>query len=116
MAYQVLESFDHIGRDLKPFLTKRYGDVRTIVVQAEKLQAVEQALRQLKVGFPRSKLHSIVQGWQETPEEAERLLQETTKRLDTQTRAAWEQLKECFRHHTRALCCNTAELWDYVAV
>ena len=115
MAYQVLESFDHIGRDLRPFLTKRYGNAVTVVVQTEQMQAIEKSLRQLKVGFPRSKLHSIVQKWEKTPQEAERILRETTESLDTQTSAAWEEIKAYFRD-TRALCCNTAELWDYVAI
>ncbi len=65
VAYQILESFDHAGLDLKGFRTRRCpaGTAQEdLILRGDRMQAMDTAMRKLKEedDLPKRKLHQIV--------------------------------------------------------
>jgi hypothetical protein len=114
--YIVLESFDHIGRELNESLLERYGSEETFVLRADQMHEIEKALITLKKTFPRGKLHWIIQRLQREREKAEKELEDVTRNLASESQTAWCNLKQCFNHNAHKACYNLAELWDYVGI
>ncbi len=119
-TYLVLESFDHVGRDLEIFLRDRYyGDNKNVVLSGDgiEMEKGEQAFRTLKLkeSLPRRKLHEIVHCFQqkkqaEAKELVDKIIRDDNKEFTTLRRyfgadgasgAGWLHL---------------LELWDYVGV
>lgn len=110
-GYLVLESFDHVGRDLKKFLAERYGESEQLVLAGDSMGKATDVLPRFKEIFPRRQLLRIVQQLRKQPQAAEQFMQEATKNLEVQ--GALEPLKDCFAD-TPTLWLHIAELWDYV--
>lgn len=110
-SYLVLESFDHIGRDLPQFLSDRYGDSDSAIFSATGMDQVEAALTKLKRDelLPRSKLHSIVQSLQKEPAKAEELSEKVMANASPELKI----LREYFDSRMSGWL-HIAELWDYI--
>jgi hypothetical protein len=114
-AYQVLESFDHIGRDLKEFLTERYGEPKDLVLSGDRMDGVAEAFAQLKreEALPRRKLHQIVHQLPQDMPQVGSIIHAVTQDLNVVQGGALMVLRNYFgTHHMGWL--HLAELWDYV--
>ncbi len=122
-AYEVLESFDYVGRDLERHRRNRLPPnepVSNLLLDGERTQEIATAILALTDILPKSKLYDIVQvARAETagPEDAvrrdraiEALLQRSDVRSDLPALEVLE--KHCGGPVTRWI--HLAELWDYI--
>ena len=117
-AYQVLESFDHIGPELNAFRDTRVPSGRNrqeLIVAANGMDSVRDAFEVVRKHFPRSKLHEIVLALRDKGE-AEALITDTVKDLDDEATAALATLRSFFTPsdaNSPTAWFHVAELWDY---
>lgn len=112
-AYLVLESFDHVGRNLRTFLKERYGDLEEVVLSGsgDNMVRVEEAYTRIKRDefLPRRKLHQIVQSLQKDRIKAETVEADIMKDSSDELKT----LRSYFGTNL-ADWCHIAELWDYI--
>lgn len=126
LAYQVLESFDHIGKrvDAKYF-NKRYrflphGDAGPIVLPASKLGGLWKAERALRDAIPRRKVHEIVRALVAGhANKAGEVIQDTWKGLGSapEAQAQFLEFAELLGGADEkwpAAWFHFHELWDYI--
>lgn len=115
VAYQILESFDHLGRRPEEFRRDRCppgtspGD---LAFQGERMGEIARYIAQLR-GFPRNKLHDIVRAlYDGNREGAEALIRKARAELQPEVQAALDRLE-----HPDWLgpagWPHLLELWDY---
>lgn len=118
-AYQVLESFDHIGTDFKAFREGRVPrgrGVRALGVHGAGMDKATSAFDIVKHTFPRSKLHAIVALIRDGEiEEARSLIEKTSGELRREAQDALKDLLAFFDPSSEGLTgwYHIAELWDY---
>jgi hypothetical protein len=121
--YEVLESFDHIGRDLQEYRSMRlpYGfHPKDLNLRGETMRDIAEHIRVLKTGeFPTSRMHTIVRGMLSQDSEKRKSAGEEAKRFqnscDNQVKNALEGLSTHGGGST-ARWLHIANLWDYIVV
>lgn len=122
-AYQVLESFDHVGRDLDAFLESRWQRTAELVVRGEAMHAIAEQARRLAQGeFPRSKLHAIARalvphgGEHEASRPRAEAWIATALEKRAHLNAPVAELRALFAgaHDSAVTWFHLAELWDYL--
>lgn len=127
--YQVLESFDAIGRDVKTFLDERYKFAagRGEVLDLEAMQLLKQQMPELRGSLSRRKLHehvlglmaaagsstAIAAGGKEDFATVAAKLTEDKNVAPVRTR---NMLHELYQRLGDAALLHILELWDYVEV
>ncbi len=124
-AYQVLESFDHIGTEFDEFRAKRVppgGKPSELMVHAAGMAGIAASFDTVKRRFPRSKLHTIVSQLRDGEvEKAEATIDKTAGELQPEALAALASLFAFFAPNVVAdplknaptAWFHIAELWDY---
>ena len=118
-AYQVLESFDHIGTEFKTFRETRVPQdrsVRELGVHGAGMERVTPAFDIVKRTFPRSKLHAIVALIRDQQvDDAQSLITQTVAELRKDGASAVKELLAFFdpSPEGRTGWYHIAELWDY---
>ncbi len=118
-AYQVLESFDHIGTDFKAFREGRVPrgrSVRELGVHGAGMDKATSAFDIVKHTFPRSKLHAIVAVIRDhEAEKATQMIENTVRELRPEGKSALKELLFFFDPSSEGLTgwYHIAELWDY---
>lgn len=117
--YQVLESFDHIGKDVDAYIKYTYSDsieLFDLVLQGEDMQEIAKHIRILKDGdFPRGRLYDIVQhiisGQGDVSAIVDRGLKKSAKKgvLNESLKCLANVLND-----ERVQWIHIAELWDYI--
>jgi hypothetical protein len=121
-AYQVFESFDLIGESLEDFRAARVPlgrDASELLVRGSTVAAIAHAFPPVRASFPRSKLHDIVFGLREGPQE--KLIDDTLARSSDDDQRALRELFHAFGrstsekpwHDDLTTWFHIAELWDY---
>jgi hypothetical protein len=117
IAYQVLESFDHVGIDLHGYRRERIrglGVMDDLLVRAEDMKEIQQAfieLKKPKIDFPRRKIYQIIKGYRT---ENDDLADKYRTKLPEEAGDALAVLKEHFGKG-KAHWYHLMELWDYVS-
>lgn len=113
-AYKVLESFDHIGRDLEEHmssLTRALGGTAQVLLTADRMPILVRAVHRLKRGgFPKSQLVEIVDEIQRGVDYQERI---GRLELSTDARSALNELM-VEPSTAPATWFHLVELWDYM--
>jgi hypothetical protein len=114
LSYLVLESFDHVGEDLKRFRDSRCPEPVVLTADGGALAEIGKALKKLKdEEFPRRKVYEAALGiapgkdWEAVKKDIEPFVK------------PWEQTLAEWRKWTgggRASWYHLAELWDYVGL
>ena len=115
LAYTVLESFDHIGRDVEQYLEERYGDASRAVLAAEGMAELAANLTRLKQTeeFPRRKLHQIVHQLSDQPQHAEHIANEVIKGLSKPVQDTLASVRAYVGQEGWGWS-HIADLWDYI--
>ncbi|HHJ20679.1 MAG TPA: hypothetical protein ENJ84_12795 [Gammaproteobacteria bacterium] len=131
IAYQVLESFDHAGTNLRDYRKNQLKGLSDklpdFLVEAEQMEAIEDSISKLKqMEFPKRKIYQIVQQYRVgMPDEAEKLRKKITG--GDYSELTPEQKEECDKIATElehlksifggsnAYWLHLMELWDYVS-
>ena len=132
IAYQVLESFDHIGRDLRRFMHDRVGegnDIGDLLLSKQAIKGLEKGFRTLREHVPRRKAHELAQA--ATPEKSgvvtEKLdkvwasLARSARNPSTDAYLALDKLlrrvpqEQPLSMPAPATFIHAVELWDYAA-
>lgn len=118
-VYQVLESFDHIGKDISTYVQYIYnGEIESsdLVLEGEMMDEIAEHIRTLKKNdFPRSRLHGIIQSILAKQDDVNTLVDRGLGKSDSK-----EDLKgsldilEIVLNGERAKWIHIAELWDYI--
>lgn len=112
-AYLVLESFDHVGRNLEKFLKERYlGDHLAAVLSGNTMDATQAVFTKIKndESLPRRKVHEIVSNLQRDQARAKALIAEIIEHSNSELRI----LLSYFGDNPTSWL-HIAELWDYIA-
>lgn len=116
-AYQVLESFDHPGGDLRALRKRRCPpglSWQDLVLEGEKMGLAIGTMAEFKRRFPKRRLHRIVQDLLSRGVWAARgAIQEAEADLDHEGKKALDRLKGCFGEGA-ALWLHVLDLWDYI--
>ena len=118
-AYQVLESFDHIGTDFKTFRETRVPQGqsgRGLSVHGLGMDKATSAFEVVRRTFPSSKLHAVVALIRDHEmEEAKQLIEKTVGELRQEGKVAVKDLLSFFDPSSEGLTgwYHIAELWDY---
>ena len=122
-AYEVMESFDHVGSDfvayrqarcVQPLEPGKSPDPQSLVLNAEQMQFLQQQARDLHEKLPRRKLHDVVENLLAPSSKRALIIKEFKDRLrkagvaDTQLQAFEQRLGG----ETSWLHLHT--LWDYL--
>lgn len=117
VAYQVLESFDYAGNDLKEFRNQQCGDSGlksdNLILPGNEMAQALVAMDPIKRAIPKGRVYAIVQAIIHAPTEAEQLIKETESQLDVTAPVAFEKLRCCFGRG-KAFWVHLIELWDYI--
>ncbi len=122
-AYLVLESFDHVGRDLEGFLVRRWPRLTEWILAGESMQELANQVRALEAAeFPRSKLYAIAKAIAADGGTSERGRAQAQRWIDqaVQSHPASQQavhrLLTLIRgeHDSAVTWLHVAELWDYL--
>ena len=135
VAYQVLESFDHVGADLKTHRQERLqglaDDIDHLLVDAASMGSIRKTILKLKKNsFPTRKIYQIVQAFRdETDPENKRFSKKLYKKLTGENKGDSNSITEeqkVFKselNHLRKIWGNSdafwlhlMELWDYVGL
>ena len=125
-AYQVLESFDHVGRDLAGFRNERcpVGEhVHSLVLSGSDMKQIAKSMETLRSSeFPTSRLHRTISALL-APDEASRamadeLIKELRTKLQQSDPGAENELKqlESKLGGPRTMWVHLAELWNYASL
>ncbi|MBK7931772.1 MAG: hypothetical protein IPJ98_31110 [Bryobacterales bacterium] len=113
-AYMVLESFDHVGRDLEEHmksLTHAMGVPRDLLLRADSMEMLTNSVARLKRGgFPKSQLVEIVSEIQKGSAYQDRV---DRLELTTDAQSALGELLDAFGNSPIAWF-HLVELWDYL--
>ncbi|HSY50725.1 MAG TPA: hypothetical protein VLC46_18105 [Thermoanaerobaculia bacterium] len=118
-AYQVLESFDHIGTEFETFRETRVPlgcSVRELGVHCTGMDKATSAFDIVRRTFPSSKLHAIVALIRDHEvEEAKLMIEKTVSELRQEGKVAVNELLSFFDPSSEGLTgwYHIAELWDY---
>jgi hypothetical protein len=114
-TYLVLESFDHVGRDLRPFLEQHNGKPEELILSDKSLNGVAEAFAMLKreESLPRNKLHQSIHQLKRDPQKATSIIKEVVSSVDGGGSGPLEVLRNYFGMNKIGWF-HIAELWDYV--
>ena len=114
-VYQKLESFDHIGKDIRDYIKHTYGDrikPYDLVLDGEKMSEIKENINALKEKeFSKSGLYKIVQSIISNQGNVDELVKKNTKN-DDDIENALKNLAKLLGEHARWI--HIAELWDYI--
>jgi hypothetical protein len=114
LAYQRLESFDHVGTALEAYRQKRLGtlgQLPQLLVNAKDMTAIQTAITQLKNDddFAKRKIYQILQAYQDNPQNAGQYLD----KLPPSSAEPLKNLQDIFGgENTHWL--HLMDLWDYI--
>ncbi|NOS89058.1 MAG: hypothetical protein HOP34_11070, partial [Methylococcaceae bacterium] len=114
LAYQILESFDHVGTALEAYRQKRLGtlgQLPQLLVNAKDMTAIQTAMTQLKNDddFAKRKIYQILQAYQDNPQKAGQYLD----KLPPSSAEPLKNLQDIFGgENTHWL--HLMDLWDYI--
>lgn len=120
-GYQVLESFDHIGKDLKEFRENRSLGLgsQTLILDGRAMSEIKKHFHILKNGeFSKSRLHAIAKGLMTDKRDVEKkkthaLIKKTIGESDMEIKEALNSLSNlCGGDEMRWL--HIVDLWDYI--
>jgi hypothetical protein len=116
-AYLVLESFDHVGRDLRPFLEQRYGKPEELTLSGNSMDGVAETFAMLKreESLPRSKLHQIIHQLNREPKKATSIINGVITSAGSHGYRPLQCLRNYFGRGNIGWF-HIADLWDYVGV
>ncbi|NOY54354.1 MAG: hypothetical protein GXP58_12195 [Deltaproteobacteria bacterium] len=115
-AYEVLESFDHIGRDLMGYrreICPNGCSPDDMILEGGKMGSALDKVAVLRENFPRRKLYAIVKGLTRGDPGTIKVIEKTIKSLDLETKKALEDLKDPFGGEVLRWL-HLALLWDYL--
>jgi len=117
-AYQVLESFDHIGRDLLDFRKERVPlghDASELILPGDNMGIVQTELPKLREVIPRRKLHLLVQLLRSDLGKAQEVEKEIVDHVlaDSEARQAFAGIEGYFGR-TKTMWFHIADLWEYL--
>jgi hypothetical protein len=115
-AYEILESFDHLGQGVGDFRAKRFGsgNAPNLIVQVpeENFFYLPKDVAEVKAYVSRGQLYSYAQAYVEGQQDrAAKLLDEIENELKQQTKNAAERVAEYFGD---AWPFHLIDLWDYI--
>ncbi|HIP38302.1 MAG TPA: hypothetical protein EYG88_02760 [Desulfocapsa sulfexigens] len=117
VAYQVLESFDHAGKNLDMWRsrrTERLGKLDDLFVSPDNLgeviAGIEDLKKQRSPGFPKRKMYQIIKAIKDENEVSQKKL---WKKLDDSHKEILNKLKELF-NDSNVMWLHLVDLWDYV--
>ncbi len=109
VAYQVLESFDYAGNNLKEFRNQQCGQSGLtsddLVIPGDLMGQALLAMDPIKRAIPKGRVYAIVQA------HAEQLMREGEAHLKVTAPEYFEKLRACFGD---AFWVHLIELWDYI--
>lgn len=124
-AYQILESFDHVGRDLAGFRAERCPSGETtasLVIGGNNMGRIAEEIRKLQSSeFSTSRLHRIVSSLLATDEPSRVMAYELIEELKTEWSGADStagnilNTLEPLLGGKRTMWVHLAELWNYIA-
>lgn len=117
-TYQVLESFDHIGRDLLEFRKDRVPlghDASELILPGANMGIVQTRLPILREGLPRRKLYQLIQLLQTDLPGARKMEEGIREQLlrDPDSCQPFKEI-EAYFGQTQTMWFHIAELWDYI--
>ncbi|HIP83251.1 MAG TPA: hypothetical protein EYH19_06720 [Desulfocapsa sulfexigens] len=122
LAYQVLESFDHLGTSPDEYRKKLCPpgiDGDDLIIDGDSLAGVRQAFITIRDRFPRRQLHAIIRNLHGTSVDGQREVLEDAEKMCKEIFAISESdihiLQSCFGSGA-LFWFHLAELWDYVGV
>ncbi len=120
VAYQVLESFDHVGRGLEDFRKQRCPKTCTpeqFILKGTEMTHMESLFQAIKADekLARRKLHDIVARLMKTPEASPSVIAEVLEQVASPTREDLDKLTACCSGSDKMRWVHLLELWDYVA-
>lgn len=117
LAYQVLESFDHLGASPGQYRQDQCPkgvDAKDLIVDGLKLSGTRSGFPGIRQEHPRRQLYKIVHLLYSDPARAAELIKTTLNQLEkTGLQNEIKELKECFGTGI-AFWLHLIELWDYV--
>ncbi len=118
VAYQILESFDHAGRNIEQYREKRLGDLAQpehLLIAAEKMEEIEKDIKILKDNdFPRRKSYQIINALLEKDKKQADSLKEKLVKDSPEIQKTLDNLKvRCGGENAYWL--HLTDLWDYLA-
>ncbi len=116
VAYQVLESFDNVGRDLAAFRRQRCPKVvypGELILDGAKMNPAIACMPAIRKGMPRTKLQTIVDKLFHAPDNVELVVENVKKDLNKETNEQLTALEDCFGSGP-AFWMHLADLWDYI--
>jgi len=119
VAYQVLESFDYAGDDLKSFRDKRCDSSglksEDLIICGNQMSNALYAMEPIKRAIPKGKVYQVVEELLSGTADAEELMNEAKMPLTaTQSIAAeFDKLRQCFGEGA-TFWLHLIELWDYI--
>ena len=118
LAYQVLESFDHLGTSPEQYRQQHCPagiEAQELILSGRMLTKIENNFSSLGHELPRRRLHKIVQQLFTDPRKARQHIDAALKLFEEQNLAhAVRELQRCFGT-SDAFWLHLAELWDYLA-
>jgi hypothetical protein len=116
IAYQILESFDHVGRNLEEVIRERLpeGSPRSsLLLQGELIGDVMETAKRLKQQLPRNKIHAVARGFvRKETSIAAALGAQTLQRVPQKAQEEFKGLVQKIGDERMAWV-HLAELWDY---
>jgi hypothetical protein len=125
-AYEILESFDHIGKDLFEHRKKRCPqiepiDPKVMILDGNKISEITKEIKEVKKFFPRRKLTEIVfnllDSFDDSTDDRKNIVDDL---IDTVKSGIGEENKKKLENFTElfdngyAAYIHALELWDYV--
>jgi hypothetical protein len=125
-AYEILESFDHIGKDLEEHRKKRCPqiepiDPKVMILDGNKISEITKGIKEVKKFFPRRKLTEIVfnllASFDNSTDERKNIVDDLIKavslNLGKENLDKWCRFTKLFENPYSAYI-HALELWDYV--
>lgn len=117
VAYQALESFDHIAEDIEAYLKRMSvgNSARHMIIDGEKMEGIAARVATVKADpeFARGRLHGIVKGLRWGTADAAAEIKTMMNGISEEARAAITELAGPLHVDNRWL--HLADLWDYIA-
>jgi len=118
VAYQVLESIDYAGDDLKSFRNQRCGqsglNSNDLMISGNQMNSVLTAMDPIKRAIPKGTVYKIVQKLLQNSAEAKKLINDAEQQLKvTVSTKVFESLRDCFGERS-TFWLHLIELWDYI--
>ncbi|MBA1330074.1 hypothetical protein QQ73_02420, partial [Candidatus Endoriftia persephone str. Guaymas] len=122
LAYQVLESFDHAGSDLKAMRERRWplrDDPGGMILDGEAMLKADRAVRRIKqTDLPKRQLYRLVKEVSNDRQKAEELAEELREQTGIEDNwKGWKAVEDCFGKGLRLTAwLHLLELWDYLGL